>query len=135
MLNVERVERSMQRSESVERKVLKKVLNLSNKTLSIGARTLRVKYGRGEKMKKYVVVFSALTAFLLAISMCASVHALTGDVNHDGKVDILDLALVAKAFGSKPGDPNWNPDADVYPDGLIDIRDMAIVAKNFGKTG
>jgi len=62
-----------------------------------------------------------------------------GDLNGDGKVDIKDIAIVAKAFGSYPGSPNWNPIADVtgptlgVPDNKVDIRDVAYVAKNFGK--
>jgi parallel beta-helix repeat protein len=56
-----------------------------------------------------------------------------GDLNHDGKVDIKDIHLVASAFGSSQGDPNWNPVADVNLDGKVDIRDVALVAKNYGK--
>ena len=29
------------------------------------------------------------------------------DVTYDGRVDIFDVVLIAKAFGSRPGDPNW----------------------------
>jgi hypothetical protein len=55
----------------------------------------------------------------------------------DGKVDIRDIALVAKYFGQTvpPAPPNCDitgPTTGV-PDGKVDIRDIAIVAKNFGK--
>ena len=56
------------------------------------------------------------------------------DLNSDGKVDILDIAIVAKAYGSKPGDPQWNPEADVDGNGQIDIIDVAKVAREYGKT-
>lgn len=59
---------------------------------------------------------------------------LRGDVNNDDKVDIFDLVIVGKAFGSQPGDSNWNPDADLNNDGAINIFDLAIVGKNFGKS-
>ncbi len=59
---------------------------------------------------------------------------LMGDLNGDGKVDIKDLAIAAKAFGSYTGSPTYNPDADVNQDGVVDIRDLAIIAKNFGKS-
>jgi PKD repeat protein len=55
------------------------------------------------------------------------------DINHDGKIDIRDIAIVAKAFGTSPGIPGWNPIADLNGDGKVDIRDIALVAKNFGK--
>ena len=57
-----------------------------------------------------------------------------GDINGDGIVDVFDFMIVATAFGSKPGDSRWNPDADLNNDGLIDIFDVWAVAKNFGKT-
>lgn len=43
------------------------------------------------------------------------------DLNGDDKVDIRDIAIAAKAFGSYPGHPRWNPMADVYRDGKMDI--------------
>ena len=56
------------------------------------------------------------------------------DVNDDEIVDIFDVVTVAEAFGSKPGDPNWNPITDLVQDELIDIFDVVTVAGNFGKT-
>ncbi|MFQ6000014.1 MAG: hypothetical protein ACE5J6_04475 [Candidatus Bathyarchaeia archaeon] len=57
------------------------------------------------------------------------------DVNLDGVVDMFDLVIVGIAFGSRLGDPNWNPLADLYVDALIDIFDMVIIGINYGKTG
>jgi hypothetical protein len=56
------------------------------------------------------------------------------DLNNDGRVNILDVTMVAKAFGSKPGDRNWNAVADVDKNGIVNIVDIAIVARDFGKT-
>jgi hypothetical protein len=57
----------------------------------------------------------------------------------DGKVDIRDIAYVAKQFGTNTNSSNWNPTADLtgpggVPDGKVDIRDIAYVAKQFGAT-
>lgn len=48
----------------------------------------------------------------------------------DGKVDMWDIAAVAKLFGQpiEPTDPR-----DIYPDGKIDMKDIGIVARNFGQ--
>jgi hypothetical protein len=54
-----------------------------------------------------------------------------GDFNGDLKVDGKDVAIVAKAFNTKPGDLLWNPNADTNGDGKVDGRDLAIVAKYF----
>ena len=56
-----------------------------------------------------------------------------GDINGEDKVNIGDVAIAAKAFGSHVGGFRWNPDADVNGDGRIDIQDIALIAKNFGK--
>jgi hypothetical protein len=72
------------------------------------------------------------------------VVAIAGDLTGpdgwpDGKVDMRDIACVAKAFGTKLGYARWNPNADVtgptpsVPDGKVDMRDISVVAKNFGK--
>jgi len=57
-----------------------------------------------------------------------------GDVDGDGIVDIFDLVSVANVYGTKPGDPDWNPNADVKGDGIIDIFDLVLVAQHYGQT-
>ena len=59
---------------------------------------------------------------------------LQGDLNNDGIVNIEDIAIIAKAFGSHPGHPRWNETADINSNGIINIIDLATVAKEFGKT-
>jgi hypothetical protein len=58
---------------------------------------------------------------------------LVGDVNMDGKVDGRDITIAAKAFGTRPGDPMWNPNADVNGDGRVDGRDLTLIARHFGE--
>lgn len=56
------------------------------------------------------------------------------DINADGKVDLKDVILAAKAFGSTPDLPNWNPLADINGDGKVDLKDIITVARQFGLT-
>jgi hypothetical protein len=56
-----------------------------------------------------------------------------GDLNYDGKVDILDAIVLANAFGTHPSDHNWNPDADLNHDGVINILDAIILSNHFGE--
>jgi len=56
-----------------------------------------------------------------------------GDVNHDCRIDIVDLSSVGASFGKSSGEPGYNPNADINGDGKIDIVDLAIVGTNFGK--
>lgn len=58
---------------------------------------------------------------------------LFGDLNGDRKIDMKDIAIVAKAFGTYPGDLRWNNFADLNNDLKVDMKDVAIIAKNFGK--
>jgi len=51
----------------------------------------------------------------------------------DGKVDGRDMIAVAKCFGSRLGDPSYNPNCDLFNCGEIDGRDITIVAKHFGE--
>jgi hypothetical protein len=57
-----------------------------------------------------------------------------GDVNDDCVVNIIDLVIVARAYGSRPGHSRWNPDADLNNDGRINIMDLVLVAVNYGDT-
>jgi len=59
---------------------------------------------------------------------------LHSDLNHDGIVNIADLFIIAKAFGSYPGHPRWNEIADIDNNGIVNINDLATAAKEFGKT-
>jgi hypothetical protein len=55
------------------------------------------------------------------------------DINFDGKIEIKDLVLVIKAYGSYPGHPLWNPNADINFDNKVDIKDLVLVIKYYGK--
>ena len=56
-----------------------------------------------------------------------------GDLNRDRKVDMRDLAIASRAFGSSLGYSAYNRDSDVNEDGRVDIKDLVLIAKNFGK--
>lgn len=55
------------------------------------------------------------------------------DLNEDGKINILDLAIVAKAYGRSNGESDYNPKADMDQNGIIDILDVAMIAADFGQ--
>jgi hypothetical protein len=62
-------------------------------------------------------------------------EAVLGDVNFDGVVNLADLVTIAKALGSTPGTPRWNPYCDLNGDGKVNLQDLSIALHNFGKTG
>ena len=59
---------------------------------------------------------------------------LLGDVDGDGQVDMADIGFVTRGFGSYPGHPRWNPDADMNQSGFIDMKDIGLAITNYGKT-
>ena len=54
-----------------------------------------------------------------------------GDLNGDGKVNLQDLVLLALAYGSTPGSPNWNPNADIEGTGRVGLTDLVILAQHY----
>ena len=62
------------------------------------------------------------------ITLTIEEQLITGDVNGDGKVNILDLVLVAQQFGK---DVPPNSPADVTGDGVVNILDLVRVAQEF----
>ncbi len=50
------------------------------------------------------------------------------DVNDDGAINILDLALIAISYGSKMGGPGYNVSHDLNADGKVTILDLALAA-------
>jgi|GEM_PF-2130854 hypothetical protein len=57
---------------------------------------------------------------------------LMGDVNGDNVVNMKDIALVARAFGTTTSSSNWNPACDLNYDGVVNMKDIALVARAFG---
>jgi hypothetical protein len=60
---------------------------------------------------------------------------INGDIDGDNHVDIGDYSELSTAFGSQPGDGNWNANADLDGDGEINIGDYAILSAEFGLDG
>jgi len=52
-----------------------------------------------------------------------------GDVNNDGKVDLIDLSLVECAYGSFPSHPRWNVWADLDKNDEIDLYDVYLIVR------
>jgi len=78
-------------------------------------------------------------------STCWAIVSMLGDLTGsdggpDGKVDIRDLGVAAKAFGSYPSHDRWNSQADItgseylVPDNKVDIRDIVLIARHLGET-
>ena len=64
-----------------------------------------------------------------AVNLTVSSGPLVGDVNGDGVVNCLDLAIVRASFGKRLGQAGFDPRADVNGDGVVNILDLSTVAR------
>ncbi len=64
-----------------------------------------------------------------------NIELLNGDIDGDNEVTLFDFGALVAAFGSMPGDSNWNPDADLDGDEEVTLFDFGILVKNFGEIG
>ena len=78
------------------------------------------------------IKISGISSFGFDITIVGG--SLLGDANGDNIVDFFDLIKPHIAYGSKPGDSIWNPDADLNNDDVVDIIDVVSVASNFGNS-
>lgn len=64
-----------------------------------------------------------------------ALNLLTGDVNEDNVIDILDYNIVKAAIGTTPSSANWNDLYDFNLDNVVNSWDLNIILSNLGKTG
>jgi hypothetical protein len=57
-----------------------------------------------------------------------------GDVDDDFDVDIYDVVKITGIYGSKVGDPEFNPNSDLDEDGEITIYDVVRCKNHYGQT-
>jgi hypothetical protein len=90
---------------------------------------------RDAKLGNYTIYVTAICQEQTAQAIYTFKLVLLGDVNFDGKVDMSDIGLILRAYGTKKGDPKWNPIYDLNSDEKVDMSDIGIILRNFGNTG
>ncbi len=64
-----------------------------------------------------------------ALTLVQPAACARGDVNCDGRIDIVDVQLVAGAWNAVAWMPTYNPRFDLMRNGVIDVNDLAAVAQ------
>ena len=82
-----------------------------------------------KKLPSTAMIFGL--SLILLTGGSAQDATITGDVNGDGVVNILDLVLVASHFG-KSIDPTQIPNPDVNGDSVVNILDLVFIANIIG---
>ena len=90
------------------------------------------------KIKRNSVAKILLLTLTISLSMLLFTSRpvkanLSPDVNNDGIIDMKDLGIAARSFGTIPGDKLWNPKVDFNGDETIDIYDLSFITQYFGQ--
>jgi hypothetical protein len=101
---------------------------LSNVTIA-GNTTITVEYGQHQ-----IVIYANDTSGNMGFSEIINFTAtIPGDINGDFQVSLVDLVLLANAYGSTPGTPKWNPNADIDGNGVVGLTDLVLMALHYGQ--
>lgn len=88
--------------------------------------------GNTGKLRTKIFLSLALIMAMISILPVYACGWRRFDLNHDGKVDILDIMMVANAYGSHKGQPNYRAKLDFNHDKIINIFDVVMIAQYFG---
>jgi len=80
---------------------------------------------------KYLAVAMVVLCSLSILGI-RPVAATSPDINSDGFVNAKDAVILGYAFGTQPGDEDWNPLADIIEDGIINAKDATALGVAFG---
>jgi len=86
-----------------------------------------------EYFYKLKAVFSDSSTTRYSTIVSSITGGFTGDINKDGRVDVLDQQILARAFNTSSGDPGFECRADFNRDGVIDNNDFVIFSETFGQ--
>jgi hypothetical protein len=82
------------------------------------------------KIAALPLCISLIIVFMANMTWCTH----SEDVNGDGIVNIIDLNLVGRAYGSNHTSPNWNPQTDMNNDSFVNKSDLSLLSARYGKT-
>ncbi len=124
-------------------KTLTGILSLTATNTTTGAiifsRTFNINLAFGSMNSVNFVLGIPLVPVTVAVSCnvntssaASCMASKTPDLNHDGMVDIGDIATIAAAYGAVHGSSNYNPAADLNGDGTVNLLDIALAASDYG---
>ena len=98
--------------------------------------TFRAKAAGRTQLKLENFQLAAITGASIAagpheVAITVEGQLVTGDVNRDGQVSILDMVLVARRFGETVP---FNSEIDINSDGIINILDLILVSQHMGES-
>jgi len=64
-----------------------------------------------------------------------SFSLINGDINGDNTISLGDFGQLKLAYGSVPGNANWNPNADLDGNGSVGLSDFGVLKLHYGLSG
>jgi len=64
-----------------------------------------------------------------------SFSLINGDINGDNTISLADFGQLKAAYGSVPGNSNWNANADLDGNGSVGLSDFGILKAHYGMGG
>jgi hypothetical protein len=103
-----------------------------SKTLSFLWNTMGVAYSPNYTLTAVATIPTGdFTPGENALSLANIKVTIVGDVNGDGTVNILDIAMASSIFMSRRGSLNYNSLCDIRGDGIIDILDIVSITRYY----
>lgn len=59
------------------------------------------------------------------------INLIAGDLNKDGQIQLLDLALLSDVYDAISGDENFVKEYDINEDDQLQLMDMAYISANY----
>ena len=83
-------------------------------------------------MNKILISIMMLLVLFASVYIVCACCPCRYDINKDGEIDMADVGIAARAFGSYPGHSRWNATADINYDLEVNMRDLGVICSHFG---
>jgi hypothetical protein len=99
------------------------------KILTNVTKLYRYEYGYGYDNRPIYAVRTDGSMWEVGNMVPTKLLNLSSDINHDGAVDMIDLAFIGSKYNAKSTSTSYNSDCDFNKDNIIDIYDVVSVSR------
>lgn len=82
-------------------------------------------------MRRTRLILALCGLLLVSLVGTPASAAITGDINADGYVDVLDQIILASSWAKSTGQPDFDPRCDLNSNGSVNVVDLLLLADNW----